>query len=419
MSSPDPSPGLFVSEADDQWDPFDDLFGEPSQQQTQADELKLCQLPDWDSGRIYDESYMRYTIEYKITVNNRAIMPKDAEQGIVLTPAAYWEKFLKPKLEDSVHKTNRSLKPAFTSVIASVTQRKEDPFIRRFDDTSINWADIESQFITWGKFYREGKKLKLSLAFDYIDTANAGDKRGSGSTTQRMLGAGNLQVDAEQHSSGQASIWRKVYLLFHCRGHPCNKGPYCWCDPVGKKHYKLNLDTMENLVEYTLAGNTLESHEDVPLSIRQQLYNEEAMSIERHKKKSTVSAASLPHLPITITVLPASSSQASGVLSEPAGNPVPSGSILLKRLNLPGFLDDHVEEYCTWQKSRVKKQKTKLGYQTAYDVIIDNSMDLELIRKDPDPKFLTDNGVAKGIADHIVGDIDYWAQHVKRARTEE
>jgi len=48
-------------------------------------------------------------------------MPKDAEQGIVLKLAAYWESFLRPKLDDSMRKTNRSLKAAFTSVIALVT----------------------------------------------------------------------------------------------------------------------------------------------------------------------------------------------------------------------------------------------------------------------------------------------------------
>jgi hypothetical protein len=399
MTSPTPSVNLFVSEADDHWDPFNDVYAEPSQQQTQTDELQLCQLRDWDSGKIYEESYMRYSLEYKITVNNRAIMPKDAEQGIVLALAAYWERILKQKLEDSVRKTNRSLKAAFTSVIASVTQRKEDPFVKRFDDISIDWAEIESQLFAWGSFYKAGKKLKVSLAFDYIDTSNTTSRSGgSASTTRQMLGIGNLQVDAEQHSSGQTSVWRKVYQIFHCRGHPCNKGPYCWCDPIGKKHHKLNSDTMQSLVDYALAGNTLERHEDVPQSMRQQLYDEEAMSLERHKKKTAVSTASLPNLPITITVLQSPSPQTTAALREAIGNPA---SCTLRRLSMPGFLDDHVEEYCGWQKSRVKRVKTKSGYDKACNVILDNGMDLELIRQDPNPKFLTDNGVEKGVADHV------------------
>jgi hypothetical protein len=138
MCSPDPSHNSFPSEGNDQWDPYDDPFDEPSQRQTQTNELKLCQLFDWDSGRTYDDSYIRYSTEYKVTVNNRAIMPKDTEQGIVLAPAAYWQKFLEPKLEDSVRKTSRSLKSAFTSVIVSVIQRQEPDLTKRFDNTSID-----------------------------------------------------------------------------------------------------------------------------------------------------------------------------------------------------------------------------------------------------------------------------------------
>jgi hypothetical protein len=65
-------------------------------------ELKFCQLSDWDCKKTYDESYIHYTIEWKITVNNRAIMPKDIEQDIVLAPTAHWQHVLRPKLEDSV-----------------------------------------------------------------------------------------------------------------------------------------------------------------------------------------------------------------------------------------------------------------------------------------------------------------------------
>jgi hypothetical protein len=73
-----------------------------------------------------------------VTVNNRAIMPRDTEQDIVLAPAAYWQHFLQPKLENSVRKLNRSLKSDFTSVVVSVTQRKEPDLTKRFNNTSID-----------------------------------------------------------------------------------------------------------------------------------------------------------------------------------------------------------------------------------------------------------------------------------------
>ena len=80
----------------DSWDPFED----PSQEHTQAD---IC----WD---------LQYTIEWKVTVNNRAITPKITEPELGLAPADYWERFLEPKLEDFLRKKNRSLRSESTTV---------------------------------------------------------------------------------------------------------------------------------------------------------------------------------------------------------------------------------------------------------------------------------------------------------------
>ncbi|KAG4427673.1 hypothetical protein IFR05_016844 [Cadophora sp. M221] len=154
-----------------------------------------------DNTRIYNNTYMRYTIKWKLTVNNKAIMPKDTEQDIVLAPSAYWQKFLKPKLEDTMRKLKRSLESNFTSVVISVTQRKKANIPKRFNNTSVNWASIESQFAAWSEFYRAGKQFKLKFSFDFIKRPNAelrrGDKRGIASTTWQILATKNLQLDAE------------------------------------------------------------------------------------------------------------------------------------------------------------------------------------------------------------------------------
>ena len=160
-----------------------------------------------------------------------------------------------------------------------------------------------------------------------------------------MLAERDEQVAAEEAASGQPSIWADVYRTFRCPGHPCQLGPYCWINPDGRKHFKLLGRHIESLVEYKQEGHTLQSHEDVPDDIRQQLYDEERESVERHKK-TTTSVASIPPIPITITVLPA-----------PAGTPtadMPSNCTPIDRLNIPGHLEDHVENYCTWHQSRVR-----------------------------------------------------------------
>ena len=75
-------------------DPYEpwDSFEFSSQQNTQATRPELCPYTDRGPNRAYDEDppiYIHYSIEWKMAVNNRAIMPKDTEQDLVLEPAAY------------------------------------------------------------------------------------------------------------------------------------------------------------------------------------------------------------------------------------------------------------------------------------------------------------------------------------------
>jgi hypothetical protein len=154
MSSPDPSLDTF------------DSYEHWGQQQTQTNDLKLCQFPDWDSGRTYDDDppiYIHYSIEWKVTLNNRTVIGPDTEQDTVLAPAAYWQHFLHPKLDDFWRRKNRSVRSEDTNVVVSVTQRKERDLTKRFADTSIDWAVVENQLVAWGEFYRAGNKLRLKL----------------------------------------------------------------------------------------------------------------------------------------------------------------------------------------------------------------------------------------------------------------
>ena len=98
-----------------------------------------------------------------------------------------------------------------------------------------------------------------------------------------------------------------------------------------------------------LDSYTLETHDDVPGNIREELYAEEQQSLKRHQKASRTSASSLPLVNIT-NVLPALSGQTSHLASL-AGTPaldLPSTSPLIVCLDILGFLDEQVEEYCTW-----------------------------------------------------------------------
>jgi hypothetical protein len=89
-------------------------------------------------------------------------MPMDTEQDLVLEPAAYWEHFLEAKLNNALLRKKRPLSSEYTTVVVSVTKHSER-LMKRFDDTSVDWAVIQKQLLAWGELFRVGKKLiKLS-----------------------------------------------------------------------------------------------------------------------------------------------------------------------------------------------------------------------------------------------------------------
>src|SRR6266536_1520762 len=102
-------------------------------------------------------------------------------------------------------------------------------------------------------------------------------------------------------------------------------------------------------------SHTLETHDDIPANIREELYAEEQKSLERYQKASG-SAATPPAIHIT-NVLPPPSGPTSHLVSL-AGTLVPdmpSRHTPTDCLNIPGFRDDTVKEYCAWQESQVKE----------------------------------------------------------------
>lgn len=208
-----------------------------------------------------------------------------------------------------------------TNVVISVTDRSQRDVIKRFDDTNVEWSVIERQLVLWSDLFRAGKKLRVNISFIYIETSlpaatssRKADKRGASSTTNMMLDERAAQLDAEEASTGEPSIWKDVYSAMRCRSSSCNSKPHCWVDPVGKKHYKLRSIHLKSLIEYVARGHVLEGHDDVPKYIREQLYAEEEQ--KRQKSASTSAANSAP---IHITnVLPATYSTPTSVSGTPA-----------------------------------------------------------------------------------------------------
>lgn len=81
-------------------------FAGRGQTQLEPDRLGFLPLAEWDEYNSYDEdtpSRLRYSIKWKVAVNNKVIS-KDTEQDLILAPTTNWHMYLKPKVEKLLSK---------------------------------------------------------------------------------------------------------------------------------------------------------------------------------------------------------------------------------------------------------------------------------------------------------------------------
>ncbi|GKU14736.1 unnamed protein product [Fusarium langsethiae] len=383
--------------------------------------LPLLQLAEWDETLTYDEqppTCVHYLIEWKLKLNNRCIS-KDTEPDVVLAPGAFWTKYLWSKV-DKLAKKKLPSKRAFhvddTDITVCVNHKGEADLNTRSDGLDINWKMIESKLQAWSHLLLDGKRLKISLSFNYIETSQSGSVvvrgRGGRSATASQLAERALDIGEEETVSAEPAVWRKVYDFFRCTGSPCGLGPHCWVDTVGKKHYKLKTNHLRALIEYVRLGNTLQSHDNVPPNVRDLLYAEEEQSIQRKRKRRLSSTNARP---ITITnVIPTRA----GHSSDDHDVRTPSESVegspyALKYLGILGMRDVNVNKYCIWHCSKNANTVWKMEYKKACDLTLDEGLDLEQIRLDQDAQFFVDKGVKKGITKRWVSDVEVWFRDVE------
>ncbi|KAJ5291476.1 hypothetical protein N7478_000727 [Penicillium angulare] len=363
---------------------------------------------------------IEYPIEWRLTLNRR-VVAQDTEQNLIQMPSFHWsriqaraEKILRGKIA-----RDRRVRADDVTVVVSVNDRSQRDLTKRFDSTDVDWSAIEKQLLMWANLHRLGKELRLKISLNFIEDSSLPsrcDKRGKSSVTKRMLADRDAQIDAED-VSGQPSVWRDVYQKMRCPGPPCrHEGQYCWQDPVGKRHYKLRTHQLRSLVKYVEKGGTLETHDDVPDSIREQLYTEE--NERRRKQKSHDFAHNAPGPfcpPINITVLPNQASQplVADSIDSATYHPKISTPGLIE---IPGLHDVAVEEYSDWQQSRVSRENLKDDIRKARDLALANGLDLQQIHGDQNPEFFTKQGISLGVARRFVSEIVQWAQLGTRGR---
>ncbi|KAJ5998521.1 hypothetical protein N7451_006331 [Penicillium sp. IBT 35674x] len=362
-----PTPGF----PDREWTPSiicpspnpEDVTVSPSLHHHLSDQLRFNPVAERTDGSAWDEQSpdcIHYQIEWKVKLNNRVVV-KDTKLDLTEPPRSYWEEIKEDASNILQRKTARGRRVRLddTDMVLSVySQRDID---KHFEGTSVDWTAVEKQLLAWAHLFRRGKSIRLQISINYIEDSgplpSRTDKRGKSSVTTRMLADRDALIDAEQ-VTGQHSVWRDVYRIMRCPGPPCrHEGQYCWQEPEGKRHHRLKTHHLKALVKYVEQGGLLETHEDVPDSVREQLCTELIM--------------------------------------------------------VDGLLDVAVEEYTEWQQSRVSNETFKDNINKARDVTLENCLDLMQIYEDQDPDFFVKHGVKLGAARRFVHDIGLWVNRRK------
>lgn len=172
---------------------------------------------------------------------------------------------------------------------------------------------------------------------------------------------------------------------------------------------------MKALVKYVEQGGILETHDDVPDTIRDQLYAEERQRMEKRQKVPDLSTRS-SYPPININVAPTQSSQP-GINSKDHTKTAP---LVQPDLDIPGPIEVAVEEYTNWHLENVSTDNFKENIRKARDIVLDNCLDLgQLHNPKIGPEFFVKEGVKIGVAHRFVNDTNKWLKQCKRKRVAE
>ncbi|KAJ4290126.1 hypothetical protein N0V88_006633 [Collariella sp. IMI 366227] len=173
-------------------------------------------------------------VEQAVLKDSRTLLDE-----LLSAPGAFWDRTLKPKLQQLAAKKalrNKSYEPDETNVVVSITDRSKRDLTKRFDELDIDWEVVEDQLMAWSHLLRDGKRLRIDISFIYRE----------GNTTGR----------------------RKDATDYKTRRH-------------NRKHYKLDTSVLTKLIDFAEEGNTLRTHGDVPPWIRELIYAKDQQDLER------------------------------------------------------------------------------------------------------------------------------------------
>ncbi|KAF5692801.1 hypothetical protein FGLOB1_14479 [Fusarium globosum] len=193
-----------------------------------------------------------------------------------------------------------------------------------------------------------------------------------------------------------------------------------WPDPERSLQITFVTTThhLRALIENVRLGNTVESHDDVPPGVRDLLYAEEEQSIQRKRKRRSLSTDARPvNITSVMPIRAGHSSDDNGVRTP--SESVEGSSYALKYLGIPGMRDVNVNNYCIWHCFKNANNVWKMEYKKVCDLTLAEGLDLEQIHLDQDAQFFIDKGIKKGIAKCWVSDVEVWFRDMETLEASE
>jgi hypothetical protein len=191
-------------------------------------------------------------------------------------------------------------------------------------------------------------------------------------------------------------VWKDVYQLFECKSTTCgNFGFSYW--RKDNIHFLLDSDTMNRLVEHVEEGKKLDTHDDVPETLRELICTRKREEDERRARKRRASSRDVA--PIIVHVCDRHHDNSIGDCT--------SGNGHLKQLKLPVPEDEAPIMYADWLSARVSNQRWRDAYRLAGNIIVEEGFTLSWLfayQKDG-MDMLMEKGVLRGVTAQFVSRI--------------
>jgi len=157
-------------------------------------------------------------------------------------------------------------------------------------------------------------------------------------------------------------------------------------------------------------GLVLKTHDDVPLYLRKQLYAEaqQRQNHERHKGSGPSSTSADINIIVLHAQSPATADNSYGNSALGGGHSPAEGRRLC--VDVPGYRDTAVEDYCCWLESKVRSPRLKQEIRKARDRTLEQGFTLAQVYQDNSLADFIENDVKPGIARQWVDDIPTWAE---------